>query len=66
MTDTNKCNPHNITKFIRNYSSDYFCEECNASYPTKKSLKEDHADLSEHLIVIQVKRPALMEEKSLV
>ena len=63
MTDTNKCTPHNITHFIRNYSSDYYCEEHNTSYPTKKSLKEDHPNLHEHLVTIQVKRPSLTRQE---
>jgi len=46
---------HNITKFIRNFGSDYFCEECNTSYPSKKALAEDH-DIEKVLITIQVKR----------
>ena len=57
MTVTNKGNePHHITKFIRNYNSDYYCEEHNTSYPTKKSLKEDHPELHDHIITIYVKR----------
>jgi len=53
--------PHNVTKFVRNYSSDYFCEEHNASYPTKKSLAEQH-DLDNTIIKIYIKR----KEKCLV
>lgn len=46
---------HNVTKFVRNFSSDYLCHNCNTSYPTKKSLVEDH-DLDKTLIVICIKR----------
>jgi len=49
-------NSHNITKFIRKTSTDYFCEEHNASYPTKKSLREDHPDIDDIMITIFDKR----------
>ena len=43
---------HKITKFIRNNSFDYFCEDHNTSYSTKKSLQEDHDNLDESLIIL--------------
>lgn len=49
-------NPHNITKIIRKNSFDYYCKDCNASYPTKKSLIEDHPNLDDTLIIIYDKR----------
>ena len=36
-----------ITKFVRKNSTDYFCDNCNASYPTLKSLGADHPELVE-------------------
>ena len=36
---------HNITKMLKPKSYYYYCEDCNASYPSLKSVKEDHANL---------------------
>lgn len=46
---------HSITKFIRKYDSYYTCYTCNTSYPTKKSLAEDH-DMKKTIVTIQIKR----------
>jgi len=51
-----RINTHSITQFIRKNSSDYFCEDHNASYPTLKSLKEDHEFLDSTQFVLIDKR----------
>lgn len=49
-------NPHNITKYIRDYTSDYYCKDHNKTYSTKKLLKVDHPDLKKHIVIIQIVR----------
>ncbi len=41
-----------ITKFVRKNSTDYFCDNCNASYPTLKLLRADHPELVESEFIV--------------
>ena len=43
---------HIITKFVRKNSTDYFCDNCNASYPSFKSLKADHPEIEQSDLVV--------------
>jgi len=46
---------HNVTKSVTDYDSYYYCEEHNTSYPTKKSLAEEH-DMDKTVVKIRIKR----------
>jgi hypothetical protein len=54
---------HDVIKFIRNTKSDFKCADCNASYPTMRSLSESHVGMTVTITVIDKRDQSDMYNK---